>query len=132
MQGKTMPKRPSSELPGASGSDGPRFYEDYILNVSLEVALTMGFVGMLMQYGPPAWVAYGMAVAGTVVFLFRLFLLVMHRVDICKPPCWDIAPMILILAIYAFFFFIRDQICFLWIAVVLALVLVGVKWRRIS
>lgn len=132
MQEKTMSKHPSLELPWASGSDEPRFYEDYILNVSLEVALTMGFVGMLMQYGPPAWAAYGMAAAGAVVFLFRLFLLVMHRVDICKPPRWDIVPMILILAIYAFFFFIKDQFCLLWIDVGLAFVLVGVRWWRLG
>ena len=122
-----MCKRPSSELPGASDSNDPRLYEDYLLNSSLEVVLSLSFIGLLMDYGPPAWLAYGLAGTGFIIFLIRAVQLINFPKKIMKPPHWNVIPKLLILLSYVFLFFIRDQFIWMWIILALMAVLIGGK-----
>lgn len=102
-------------------------YEDYLLNASLEVVLAMVFIGILMQYGPPAWVAYGLAGAGTVAFLIRAFHLAGHPDEVMEPPRWNVIPKLLILLAYGFLFFIRDQFGWMWLFLAIVAALIGIK-----
>ena len=97
------------------------------MNTSLEVVLTMVFIGILMQYGPPAWVAYGTAGVAGGVFLLRLFYLVGHPDNSVGPPRWCLLPKVLILLEYGFFFFIRDQFGLMWVALGAVFLLIGIR-----
>ena len=127
MREKTTQRRPSSVLPGASGSDAPRIFEDYILNASLEVVLSLCFIGILMGYGPPAWLAYGLAGTGAIIFLVRAFYLISHHDEVKKPPRWNVIPKLLILLSYGFLFYIRDQFEWMWLILAIIVTLVGGK-----
>ena len=129
MREKTTRRPHSSESRGESGSDGFRPFEDYILNASLEVILSMCFIGMLMEEGPPAWVAYGLAGTGGIVFLVRGVRLAFCKDEIMKPPRWPIISLLLILATYGFLFFIRDQFCLMWISFSLMILLLIVNYH---
>lgn len=130
MREKTTRRRPSSVLPGASGSDAPRIYEDYLLNAALEVVLSLCFVGILMDYGPPAWLAYGLAGTGAVLFLIRALYLAGHPDEVMGPPRWSNLSKILILTAYGFLFFIQDQFGLMLITVALIVALLGIQIIR--
>ena len=124
---KTSRRRPSSESPGASGSDVPRIYEDYLLNAALEVVLSLCFIGILMDYGPPAWIAYGLAGTGAIILLVRAIHLAAHPDDVMRQPLWDIIPKLLLLLPYGFLFYIRDQFGWMWLILTMMVVLAGIK-----
>ena len=124
---RNMRRRLSSELHGESGSKAPRLYEDYLLNTSLEVIMSLCFLGLLMGYGPPAYLAYGLAGIGAVCFLIRMIFLVNHPENIKKPPRWSIHPKLLILLSYGFLFYIRDQFGWMWGVLAIMVVFAGVK-----
>lgn len=127
MPGKIMYRRHSSELPGVSGSDETRPGEDYILNASLDVVLSLCYIGILMGYGPPAWLAYGGAGAGAILFLVRGIHLVRYPGDVCKPPRWSVLSKVRLLLPYGFLFFLRDQFVWMWLTLGVMLFLVGIK-----
>lgn len=124
---KTSRRRPSSESPGASGSDVPRIYEDYLLNAALEVVLSLCFIGILMDYGPPAWIAYGLAGTGAIILLVRAIHLAAHPDDVMRQPLGDIIPKLLLLLPYGFLFYIRDQFGWMWLILTMMVVLAGIK-----
>lgn len=127
-----MSKR-QNEYPGKgfpAGSDVPRIYEDYLLNESLEVVLSLCFIGILMDYGPPAWLAYGLAGIGAVVFLARAIYLAVHPDRVKEPPRWNVIPKLLILLSYGFLFYIRDQFGWMWLILAIMVALVGGKLIR--
>lgn len=127
MREKITRRRPSSALPGASGSDIPRIYEDYLLNAALEVVLSLCFIGILMDYGPPAWIAYGMAGTGAIILLARAIYLISHRDEVKEPPRWNVIPKLLILLSYGFLFYIRDQFGWMWLILAMMALLVGIR-----
>lgn len=122
---KTSRRRPSSESPGASGSDVPRIFEDYLLNAALEVVLSLCFIGILMDYGPPAWIAYGLAGTGAIILMARAIYLVSHHDEVKEPPRWNVIPKLLILLSYGFLFYIRDQFGWMWLTSAIIIALVG-------
>lgn len=127
MQEKTSRRRPSSDSPGVSDSDAPRIYEDYLLNTALEVVMSLCFIGILIGYGPPAWLAYGLAGTGAIILLIRAIHLVCHPDEMMEPPRRNIIPKLLILLSYGFLFYIRDQFGWMWLMSAIIVALVGSK-----
>lgn len=127
MREKTSRRRPSSVLPGASGSDAPRIYEDYPLNAALEVVLSLCFIGILIGYGPPAWLAFGLAGMGAIILMLRAIHLVCHPEDVMEPPRRNVIPKLSILLSYGFLFYIRDQFEWMWLILAIIVALVGGK-----
>jgi len=128
-----MCRHHSSELPGASGFKRLCMYQDYPLGSSLELVLSMCFIGILMGYGPPAWLAYGFAGLGGLMFLMRVVHLIRHPEDVSGPPRWGVLSKLLALAPYAFLFFIKDLFGLMWLILAVMILLVVVKlWTEMK
>ena len=83
-----------------------------------------------MDYGPPAWLAYGLAGTGAVLFLIRALYLAGHPDEVMGPPRWSNLSKILILTAYGFLFFIQDQFGLMLITVALIVALLGIQIIR--
>lgn len=83
-------------------------YQDYYLQISSDTALSMTFVGLLMD-GIGEYVVWGVVAAATVLFLVRLTLLVCGKAEPSEAPPWVLYPKMLIAAAFGFLFFVRDE-----------------------
>lgn len=83
-------------------------YQDYYLQVSSDTALSMTFVGLLMD-GIGEYVVWGVVAVASIIFLVRLSLLACGKAGPSESPLWILYPKMLIAAAFGFLFFVRDE-----------------------